>query len=129
MRHASLIEVLLLTTLSRYPVQLPEGFAAAKTEAAQRDPNASHENPSNGELILGHVSVLNTFLLSEDQKHIITADRDEHIRISRFPRGYNIEAYCFGHKTYATYPGPVPKAHDTIASYQLCTFRHRSRIG
>ena len=32
-----------------------------------------------------------------DQKYVITADRDEKIRISHFPNAYNIKAYCLGH--------------------------------
>jgi tRNA (guanine-N(7)-)-methyltransferase subunit TRM82 len=64
----------------------------------------SHENPSNGTLILGHTSMLNAMLLSDDERYIFTADRDEHIRISHFPRGWDIERYCLGHKKYVYQP-------------------------
>lgn len=67
-------------------------------EKPVRDEFSSHENPSDGQLILGHVSPLNAFLLSHDEKYIITADRDEHIRVSWYPQGYNIEMYCLGHR-------------------------------
>jgi tRNA (guanine-N(7)-)-methyltransferase subunit TRM82 len=43
---------------------------------------------------------LTAFLLSPEETHIITADRDEHIRASRFPQGYTIESFCLGHKRY-----------------------------
>src|ERR1700761_4669088 len=58
----------------------------------------SHENPSGGQLILGHTSFLTAFLLSFDEKFIVTADRDEHIRVSWYPQGYTIESYCLGHE-------------------------------
>jgi hypothetical protein len=67
------------------------------TVKQKKDALSSHENPSGGQLILGHASLLNAFLLSPDEKYIITADRDEHIRISWYPQGYNIEMYCLGH--------------------------------
>ena len=66
----------------------------------QRDALSSHENPSGGELILGHASPLNAFFLTNDEKYIVTADRDEHIRVSWYPKGYNIEMYCLGHLKY-----------------------------
>lgn len=47
--------------------------------------------------IVGHVSMLTDMTLSDDEKYIITADRDEHVRVSRYPNGYNIESYCMGH--------------------------------
>lgn len=67
-----------------------------------RDALSSHENPSGGELILGHTSLLTTFLVTADGKYIVTADRDEHIRVSWYPQGYTIESYCLGHQKYVS---------------------------
>lgn len=67
-------------------------------EKTTSDVLASHENPSSGELILGHASLLTNCLLTPDEKFIITADRDEHIRVSWYPDGYVIESFCLGHK-------------------------------
>ncbi|KAJ7509880.1 WD40 repeat-like protein [Mycena galericulata] len=63
---------------------------------------ASHDNPSGGKLILGHASFLTAFLLSVDEKYIISADRDEHIRVSWYPQGYTIETYCLGHEKFVS---------------------------
>ncbi|KAG6821219.1 hypothetical protein H0H93_004041 [Arthromyces matolae] len=68
----------------------------------KRDDLSSHENPSGGTLVLGHASLLNAFLLTKDEKFIITADRDEHIRISWYPQGYTIEMFCLGHTKYVS---------------------------
>lgn len=55
--------------------------------------------------ILGHVSMLNTlaFVPADvtagiPRALIITGDRDEHVRVSRFPNGHVIESYLWGSK-------------------------------
>ncbi|KAF8518933.1 WD40-repeat-containing domain protein [Hysterangium stoloniferum] len=86
-----------------YPLDPPTSLALAPTRMAEakRESVASHENP-HGALVLGHASIITTFLLSHDGRCIITADRDEHIRVSRYPQGYIIERYCLGHERYVS---------------------------
>jgi tRNA (guanine-N(7)-)-methyltransferase subunit TRM82 len=55
--------------------------------------------------LLGHVSMLNTLcLVRADEEHglprdlIVTGDRDEHVRVSRFPKGHVIERFLWGSK-------------------------------
>ncbi|KDR80625.1 hypothetical protein GALMADRAFT_276855 [Galerina marginata CBS 339.88] len=72
------------------------------TVKQKKDALSSHENPSGGQLILGHASPINAFLLTPDEKYIVTADRDEHIRVSWYPKGYNIEMYCLGHLKFVS---------------------------
>ncbi|KAK7025061.1 guanine-N(7)--methyltransferase non-catalytic subunit TRM82 [Favolaschia claudopus] len=75
---------------------------APQTAEQKKTALASHENPSGGKLILGHTSFLTAFLLTPDEKFIVTADRDEHIRVSWYPQGYTIEMYCLGHKKFVS---------------------------
>ncbi|KAG0148865.1 hypothetical protein CROQUDRAFT_654207 [Cronartium quercuum f. sp. fusiforme G11] len=52
--------------------------------------------------IAGHVSILTslTFIPSRPNPYLITADRDEHIRISRYPKAWSIENYLLGHQRF-----------------------------
>ncbi|ORX90267.1 WD40 repeat-like protein [Basidiobolus meristosporus CBS 931.73] len=63
----------------------------------QIDPAAGQE-----ELLLGHVSMITDMVLSADNKHIITADRDEKIRVNNYPDSYNIHSFCLGHTEFVS---------------------------
>ncbi|KAG6335736.1 hypothetical protein ID866_3360 [Astraeus odoratus] len=83
----------------RYPLH-PDPKAKHKQD--NNDALVSHENPSGGHLVLGHVSVLTGCLLTPNEDFVITSDRDEHIRVSWYPQGYVIETYCLGHEKYVS---------------------------
>ncbi|KAE9392325.1 WD40 repeat-like protein [Gymnopus androsaceus JB14] len=81
-----------------------------------RNSLASHVPTSNGTLVLGHTSLLTSFLLTPDGKYIVTADRDEHIRVSWFPQGFCIESFCLGHTQFVS-AIHIPSAHpDALIS-------------
>jgi tRNA (guanine-N(7)-)-methyltransferase subunit TRM82 len=80
--------------------------ALSKTNQAERVVlNFEHQ------LIIGHVSLL-TELISVTRpadnrvgkrNYILTADRDEHIRVSRgVPQAHVIEQFCFGHTSFVS---------------------------
>lgn len=57
------------------------------------------------ELLLGHVSMLTDVALTSlgGRNYIITADRDEHIRISRgIPQAHIVEGFCLGHTEFVS---------------------------
>lgn len=56
-------------------------------------------------LLLGHVSLLTAITLGHDALHrpyLLTADRDEHIRVSRGTRAqaHVVERFCMGHEQF-----------------------------
>ena len=58
----------------------------------------------SGVLLLGHLSMLLDVLVTsgKNNDYIITADRDEKIRVSNYPNTYNIQSYCLGHENFVT---------------------------
>ncbi|PBP24629.1 WD repeat domain-containing protein [Diplocarpon rosae] len=56
-------------------------------------------------LLLGHVSMLTdvAVVAHQGRDYIVTADRDEHIRVSRgIPQAHIIETFCLGHTDFIT---------------------------
>jgi len=53
-------------------------------------------------LLLGHLSQLLDLAISHAGDLVLTADRDEKIRVSRFPNAYNILNFCLGHTEFVT---------------------------
>lgn len=77
-------------------------------ENQRRHPNKATEKsePSfEHKLLFGHVSLLTDIALVAlgSRWYIITADRDEHIRISRgIPQAHVIEGFCLGHTEFVS---------------------------
>ncbi|KAK7226034.1 hypothetical protein V2G26_014037 [Clonostachys chloroleuca] len=67
-------------------------------------------------LLLGHVSMLTKVVLGEQEgrRYVLTADRDEHIRVSRYiPQTHVIEAFCLGHKEFVN-ALTIPRSRNSI---------------
>ncbi|XP_059481665.1 tRNA (guanine-N(7)-)-methyltransferase non-catalytic subunit wdr4 [Neocloeon triangulifer] len=54
------------------------------------------------EWLLGHITMLLDVLVSDDEKFVITCDRDDKIRVALYPNCYNIHSYCLGHTSFVT---------------------------
>jgi len=60
------------------------------------------EGGGGGEVVLGHLSMLLGTEISPCGKYILTADRDEKLRVSHWPNAYNIHGYCLGHTEFVS---------------------------
>jgi tRNA (guanine-N(7)-)-methyltransferase subunit TRM82 len=61
--------------------------------------------PESREPILGHVSLLVDVVaaeLEDGQKFVITADRDEHIRVTQYPKSWIIDRWLYGHYEFVS---------------------------
>lgn len=61
-------------------------------------------NP-DGTLLLGHTSPLTSLTLTPGEGYVITSDRDEHVRVSRYPQGYVAERFLAGHTKFVSSVG------------------------
>ena len=70
-------------------------------------------------LLLGHISMLTALVLASHggRNYVVTADRDEHIRVSRsVPQAHVIEAFCFGHAEFVSALTVPPSRPEILVS-------------
>ncbi|PHH60415.1 hypothetical protein CDD81_1693 [Ophiocordyceps australis] len=102
-----------LEALENQRKQLQRPKQAHDTAAKSRVP------PFELTLLLGHVSMLTSLALGESdgRRYILTADRDEHIRVSRFPpHAHVIDSFCLGHRQFVSDIVIPPLRRDVLIS-------------
>ena len=57
---------------------------------------------ATAKFLLGHMSLVTSMVLVEGDQYVVTADRDEHVRVSHFPDAYDIHTVLLGHKVFVT---------------------------
>lgn len=96
---------------------VPSGRAIVLADKSGDAYRFSVEKPhEDGELLLGHISLLLDILVTADERYIITCDRDEKIRVSRYPNAYNIQSYCLGHSEFVTGLSLLPTDETVLMS-------------
>lgn len=80
------------------PLLATDALVLSSSEAA-KDAQSTSIQP-----ILGHVSMLVDIQIAaiDGKQYVITADRDEHIRVSKFPQAYIIDRWLFGHTEFVS---------------------------
>ncbi|KAK9895290.1 WD40 repeat-like protein [Cystobasidium minutum MCA 4210] len=82
--------------------------------------------------VVGHVSMLTAMLVLQDKGKIITADRDEHIRVSKWPQGWEIEHFLLGQRKFVSALSLHPLdsnilisagGDDTLRMWDLTTYK------
>ncbi|XP_051043010.1 tRNA (guanine-N(7)-)-methyltransferase non-catalytic subunit WDR4 isoform X1 [Phodopus roborovskii] len=69
-----------------------------------------------GKLELGHLSMLLDVAVSPDDQFVLTADRDEKIRVSWAAAPHSIEAFCLGHTEFVSRIFIVPSHPELLLS-------------
>eukprot|EP01132_Coremiostelium_polycephalum_P010991 gene10991-13466_t len=70
---------------------------AKENKLTKQDERENDEN-----LSFGHYSSIVDLKLSKCFNYLFSADRDEKIRISKYPNTFDIERFCLGHSKYIT---------------------------
>lgn len=97
---------------------------ALRQQQLQKQQKARKEGPDfEHKLLLGHVSLLTDLAIAKKSidgkiRHfIITADRDEHIRVSRgIPQTHVIHAFCLGHTEFVSKLCVLPWNEDVLVA-------------
>ncbi|XP_037687078.1 tRNA (guanine-N(7)-)-methyltransferase non-catalytic subunit WDR4 isoform X2 [Choloepus didactylus] len=69
-----------------------------------------------GTLELGHLSMLLDVAVSPDDRFVLTADRDEKIRVSWAAAPHSIESFCLGHTEFVSRIFVVPNHPELLLS-------------
>ena len=86
--------------------RLQKGANSDNPIADDTDSVDSEDETTNNkqlELLFGHISAISTSLYSPKRKLLISADRDEKIRIARYPRADIIESFLLKHRRYVSH--------------------------
>lgn len=67
-------------------------------EEKEKERNTTNTINEEGQVIFGHLSIITSLQVSKDW--ILTADRDEKIRLSHKSKPFLIEAFLLGHRTF-----------------------------
>lgn len=70
-------------------------FKMSDLVPAEEDANKNKDTIANN-IILAHFSVINEISVSKRKNAIISCDRDEKIRVTRYPRTDIIQSFCYG---------------------------------
>ncbi|KAM3066026.1 tRNA (guanine-N(7)-)-methyltransferase non-catalytic subunit trm82 [Clarireedia jacksonii] len=93
-------------TASNLTVHSIRNLKALEAQKKQTNKTSEKAGPTfEHKLLLGHVSMLTDVAVATANGHsyILTADRDEHIRITRgIPQTHIIEGFCLGHKEFVS---------------------------
>eukprot|EP01133_Synstelium_polycarpum_P014485 gene14485-17089_t len=60
------------------------------------------EKGEEANLLLGHYSSITDTIFSQCFGYIMTSDRDEKIRVSKFPNAFDVETFCLGHTQFVS---------------------------
>ncbi|KAK5099862.1 tRNA (guanine-N(7)-)-methyltransferase non-catalytic subunit trm82 [Lithohypha guttulata] len=109
---------------SALTVHTKRNLDALKQQQKQKQKQGRKEGPDfEHKLLLGHVSLLTDLVVAQGsvggklRPFILTADRDEHIRVSRgMPQTHVIHAFCLGHTEFISKLCIVPWAPEVLVA-------------
>ncbi|KAJ2745688.1 tRNA (guanine-N(7)-)-methyltransferase non-catalytic subunit trm82 [Coemansia sp. BCRC 34301] len=78
---------------------------------------ATSHTDEKPKLLLGHVSILYAIAFTfSDKPLVLTCDRDEKLRVSKYPNAYNIQSFGLGHTEFVTTVAAARFAPDSAVT-------------
>jgi hypothetical protein len=102
--------------VTAFPLRLPP------VQEDTNDPTDEDEDNTRRRVLVGHTASMLTAVRVVDENKLLTADRDEKIRISSFPDTHIIQGYLLGHEAFVSCFDVTASPTDTASSDspQLC---------
>eukprot|EP01111_Echinosteliopsis_oligospora_P000933 TRINITY_DN1115_c1_g1_i3.p1 TRINITY_DN1115_c1_g1~~TRINITY_DN1115_c1_g1_i3.p1 ORF type:complete len:405 (+),score=129.58 TRINITY_DN1115_c1_g1_i3:71-1285(+) len=76
--------------------------ADSATDKSNDKGKVKNKDTEGSQNIMGHYASITDMTMTPDGKYLITADKDEHIRVSHFPHAFDISCYCLSHKEFVS---------------------------
>ena len=108
---------------SEFTVHTKGNLEALRQQRQQKKANERKEGLAfQHRLLLGHVSLLTDVVMAQSivggrtRNFVLTADRDEHIRVSRYPQSHIIDGFCLDHREFISKLCILPWNRDILIS-------------
>eukprot|EP00475_Leptophrys_vorax_P023191 TRINITY_DN3166_c0_g1_i1.p1 TRINITY_DN3166_c0_g1~~TRINITY_DN3166_c0_g1_i1.p1 ORF type:complete len:425 (+),score=125.07 TRINITY_DN3166_c0_g1_i1:2798-4072(+) len=110
----------------------------------EEDGDGEDDAPSGGKevedeaqnIVLGHFGTISDLRFTPNGKFLVSADRDDRIRVSKWPHVYVVQSFCLGHTSFVVKAKPIGATNflvsgagdGTVRTWNLLTGAEISKV-